>query len=284
MGLEDRDAVQEKVAEIGGVQGLQAGPDRPRKARCPGCCRRPRRPEGTRSGVSARFFQPSMRLASSRAGQRFSSMFGVSDQLLQQADLVVGVEDGEGRLQADQFGMAAQDLGRQRVEGAHPGHPLGRPRPRGDPHAFLHLARGLVGEGHGKDFVRSSLARSQEDARSARSAPWSCRCPAPASIRTGPSSASTASRWAGFRSSKIGAPGGRPAPSLRKWHGSAVICRLKRLRSGSPLDRPWSAHGPNRGGREWPRPGEELRSLIVHIVIGLCGRLIRQCHRDGRFC
>ena len=70
---------------------------------------------------------------------------------LHEADLVVGVEDGEVRLQADQLGVAAQDLGADGVEGAEPGHALGGAADqRAD--ALLHLARGLVGEGHGQDL------------------------------------------------------------------------------------------------------------------------------------
>ena len=73
------------------------------------------------------------------------------DHLLQQADLVVGVEDGEAGLEADQLGMAAQDLGRDRVKRAEPRHALGD-RPGEQRHALLHLARRLVGEGDGEDL------------------------------------------------------------------------------------------------------------------------------------
>jgi hypothetical protein len=43
------------------------------------------------------------------AASAFRRCFGL-DQLLQQPDLVVGVEDGEIGFQPDQLGMAAQDL------------------------------------------------------------------------------------------------------------------------------------------------------------------------------
>ena len=46
------------------------------------------------------------------------------DHLLDEADLVVGVEDGEARLEAHQLGMPAQDLDADGVEGAEPGHAL----------------------------------------------------------------------------------------------------------------------------------------------------------------
>ena len=82
------------------------------------------------------------------------------DHLLQEADLVVGVENREIGFQADEFGMATQDLGGNGVERAEPGHAFGhRARQRG--HAFPHLARRLVGEGDSQDFRRARLAERQ---------------------------------------------------------------------------------------------------------------------------
>ncbi len=92
-----------------------------------------------------------------------------ADQLLEQAQLVVGVEDGEVRLQPHQLGMAAQQLDADRVEGAQPGHPLdGAADQLAD--AVLHLARGLVGEGDGEDLVGPGAAGVQQmrDARGQR--------------------------------------------------------------------------------------------------------------------
>ncbi len=123
--------------------------------------------------------------------------FGL-DHLLDQSDDVVGVENGEIRAQADQFGMAAQELDADRVEGAEPGHALDG---AADEHAdaLLHLARRLVGEGDGEDLAGIGawpVARI-----------WAMRVvstrvlpvPAPARTRTGPSMVSTASRCSGFR-------------------------------------------------------------------------------------
>ena len=85
----------------------------------------------------------------------------VDDDLLHQAELVVHAEDGEVGAQADQLGVAAQDLGADGVEGAEPGHALaGRPDERAD--ALLHLARGLVGEGHRQDVEGPGLAGGDE--------------------------------------------------------------------------------------------------------------------------
>ena len=86
---------------------------------------------------------------------------GGDDQLLEQAQLVVGVEDGEVRLQPDQLGMAAQHLGADRVEGAEPRHPLDRVADQ-PPDALAHLARGLVGEGDRQDLRRPRLARVEQ--------------------------------------------------------------------------------------------------------------------------
>ena len=73
------------------------------------------------------------------------------DELLDEPDLVVGVEDGEIRLQPHKLGVAAQDAHADGVEGAKPRHAFDF---LADQHADarLHLARGLVGEGLGEDL------------------------------------------------------------------------------------------------------------------------------------
>ncbi len=73
------------------------------------------------------------------------------EKLLQEPDLVVGVENGEIGLEPDQFGMTAEDLRADRVEGAEPGHAFDDLADHvADPP--LHLARRLVGEGDAEDF------------------------------------------------------------------------------------------------------------------------------------
>ena len=82
---------------------------------------------------------------------------GGADQLLEHAELVVGVEDGEVGLEADQLGVAAQHSRADAVEGAEPGHAFDRTAgDRGD--ALLHFARGLVGEGDGEDLAGPGFA------------------------------------------------------------------------------------------------------------------------------
>ena len=106
-----------------------------------------------------------MRAERARAGQRlFVDALGL-EKLLQEADLVVGVEDGEVRLQADQLGMAAQDAGGDRMEGAEPDFVGGIADHRLQP--LAHFARRLVGEGDREDLAREGAAQRQ-DMRQAR--------------------------------------------------------------------------------------------------------------------
>ena len=86
---------------------------------------------------------------------------GLGDQLLQQAQLIVGVDDGVIVLQPDELGMAAQHLGADRVEGAEPRQALGR-RAQVVRHALAHLARGLVGEGDAQNLRRVGAARRHQ--------------------------------------------------------------------------------------------------------------------------
>ncbi len=106
-------------------------------------------------------------------------------QLLDQADLVVGVEDGEVGLQADQLGVAAQDLRADRVEGAEPRHALDdRRRPCAPMRSFISRAALLV-----KVTARISRRAAPGRARGCgRCAVVSTRVlpvPAPASTSTG---------------------------------------------------------------------------------------------------
>ncbi len=80
-------------------------------------------------------------------------------QLLDQARLVVGVEDGEIALEADQFGMAAQNAHADRVERPEP-HPV-RCATDQARYAVQHFARGLVGEGDGQDLRGPGLPGEQ---------------------------------------------------------------------------------------------------------------------------
>ena len=86
---------------------------------------------------------------------------GGGDDLLDQAQLIVGVEDGEIRFEARQFRMTAQHPRADRMEGAQPLHPLDHAADE-QADALLHLARRLVGEGDGEDLSRIGAARIEE--------------------------------------------------------------------------------------------------------------------------
>ncbi len=91
------------------------------------------------------------------------------DELLQQAELIVGIEDGEIGREAHDLGMAAQQPGGERMEGAEP-PALHRPADEGrDP--VLHLAGRLVGEGDGEQLLRPGLAGHQDMAEARRQHP-----------------------------------------------------------------------------------------------------------------
>ncbi len=88
------------------------------------------------------------------------------DHLFHQADLIVGVEDGETGFETDQFGVAAQDLDTDGVKGAEPRHAFdGAADELAD--TLLHFARRLVGEGDGEDLRGIGPAGRQDvcDAR-----------------------------------------------------------------------------------------------------------------------
>jgi len=76
------------------------------------------------------------------------------------------IEDGEIGLETGEFCVPAQHARPDRMERAEPLHALDRPADqRAD--ALFHLARGLVGEGHGQDLAWPGAAR-REDVRQPR--------------------------------------------------------------------------------------------------------------------
>ena len=81
-------------------------------------------------------------------------------QLLHQANLVVGIENGKARTQSRQFGVVPQDFYPDGMEGAEPGQALDHAADqRAD--AVFHFARRLVGEGDGEKLAGPGLARGQ---------------------------------------------------------------------------------------------------------------------------
>ena len=160
MLLKDHHAMQQKVAEIHGVQGAQTvliGLVKLGSAHVIGMGLG----RGHAVGGQGAVFPGINHSGQQPRGPAFFVDIGGGDQLLQQAQLVVGVKDGEAGFQPDQFGMAAQDFDAQRMKGAHPGHAFGH-LAQHPPDPQLHLARRLVGEGHRQDLVRAGAAHGQQ--------------------------------------------------------------------------------------------------------------------------
>ena len=166
---EERQIVQQQIAEIAGVQIAQAllilavEPERDPV----GIIRLLRRGHLVR-GEAAVLPALDGREQGARRPFLVVQILG-DDELLQQAELIVGIEDGEIGREADHLGMAAQQPGGQRMEGAEP-PALHRPADEGrDP--VLHLAGRLVGEGDGEQLLRPGLAGHQDMAEAGRQHP-----------------------------------------------------------------------------------------------------------------
>ena len=161
LGLEDVQGLQQEIAEVGGVQRLQpllilviqqlAFAESVTLSFSFGDI------GGPQSAVL-----PAIDHAGERAGRPalLVHAFGF-DQLLHQAQLVVGVENGEIALQSRQFGMTAQHLGADGMKGAQPLHAFDHAADQGAD-ALLHLARRLVGEGDAQDLARPGAAGGQD--------------------------------------------------------------------------------------------------------------------------
>ncbi len=157
---EDRQVVQQQVAEIGGVQRAQpvlvvaveidqatareiAGIRRRDLVRC------------------ERTIFPALDHAHEDAcGPALVVDVLRLEQLLEQPHLVVGIEDGEIVAQADKFGVAAQDARTERMEGAEPDR-LCRPAHEVC-HPLAHFAGRLVREGDRKHLVGTRAPEPQE--------------------------------------------------------------------------------------------------------------------------
>ena len=156
---QDRDVVQQQVAEVAGVQRAQSR----LIGRVEALALAVGEILGRRQLVRG---PPPVLPVIDQARQRTRRPplcvdVGRFQQLLQQPLLVVGIQDGEGRLQPDQFGVAAQDLGGDGVKGAEPAQTLRVGADQmGDP--LAHLACGLVGEGDGQELPRPCAARRQD--------------------------------------------------------------------------------------------------------------------------
>ena len=163
---EDPDVFEQQVAEVGGVQDLQAvlvG----LVELLPATIGELRRFGGRDVLGQPAAVLPVVHQAGEMAGRPalFIEVFHF-DELLDQPDLVVRVQNGEVGFEADQLGVPPQDTRTDRVKGAEPGHALDAGANQvGD--ALLHFARRLVGEGDGEDFAAAGSVRGEDvgDAR-----------------------------------------------------------------------------------------------------------------------
>ena len=160
MGAQDLGDMHQQIAEIAGVDGAQpvliGGVEQAGIAAGEITVLGARHPLGRQAAVLPALDDPHQ--------HRWREALDVEPRrlhhLLQQAQLVVGIEDVEAGGEADQLGIAPEHAGGERVEGAEP-QPLRRlAQDRRD--ALAHFARGLVGEGHRQDLAREGAAGEQD--------------------------------------------------------------------------------------------------------------------------
>ena len=197
--LEQPQVFEQQVAEIGRVQLLEplligrvkldAAPVREAE-------RLARR--HLRRASSPLFFQPSISPASWRAGQRFSSSFSAWMSCLMSR--IWSSVSRMVKLLESPTSSAWRRRMRMPMEWNVPSQGMPSAAPPSElADALLHLARGLVGEGHGEDFVRPRAVRPQDDARCAWSAPASCPCPRPPAPAPARPAARRPARCSAFR-------------------------------------------------------------------------------------
>ena len=158
--LENLHAVQQEVAKIDRVQLLEAGLILIVKLGAAMIIGR-RIPCGHLGGRQRAVFPVVDNIGQHPRGPALVVDARRRDELFQQADLVVGIQNGEVGFQPHQLRMTAQELDADRVEGAKPGHALGGLAEHAT-HAFLHFAGGLVGEGHREDLVGARPVGGQQ--------------------------------------------------------------------------------------------------------------------------
>ena len=156
----DREPVQQQVAEIDGVQRLEPllvlAVERQRQA-----------VDGfgaLRLGDAIRDEASILPALDHRHHEPGRRLLGVDVarflELLDQPDLVVRIEDGEIRLEADELGVATQHAGGGCMEGPDP-PALDRTAEQAR-YPLAHLSRRLVGEGDGQHLPRPRLAGGED--------------------------------------------------------------------------------------------------------------------------
>ena len=166
MLAEQPDAVEQQVAEIGGVEHLEAvligGIEL--LALAAGEARGLAR--GHLLGQEAAVLPIVDHVGEHARGPALLVDVLGGELLFEEPQLIVRIQDGEIGLEPDQLRVPAQDLRAYGMEGAEPGHALHHLSDHG-PDAKLHLAGGLVGEGDGQD-IAGACAAGREDVGDAR--------------------------------------------------------------------------------------------------------------------
>ena len=159
------------------------------------------------------------------AGQR---QVLLAEDLLHQALLVLGVVDDEPAADPDRLAVAAQDAGTERVERPGLDVAAGLADEADDP--LAELAGGAVRERDREDRPRPDVLDADRGTRSGGRGRGSCREPAPARIRSGPSVVVTARACSGFS---------RPTISVARRCAFAVsrvaCCSASRARRSSAV-------------------------------------------------
>ncbi len=160
IGAEQRQVVQQEVAEIGGVERQEPLLVEPVERDGAASRDLARLGVGHLVGDEAAVL-PALEQSVERARRRGAVVhaLGLGD-LLDEAQLVVRVQNREIGFEAHRLGVAAQDARRDRMERAEP-EPVGGAAD----HALeplLHLERRLVGEGDGDDLRREGAPRAED--------------------------------------------------------------------------------------------------------------------------
>jgi hypothetical protein len=209
-------------------------------------------------------------------------VLGLQD-LLEQAQLIVRIQNGEIRLEADQFGVAAQHFRADRVKGAEPRQAVGDAGQQSDP--LAHFARRLVGEGDGEDLVRPRAPGGDEMGDAGRQHPRLADA-GPRQHQHRPVQRLDRAALLGIEAGEIADAemrgGARRQPGLRRWrdgigpergwrgiadHGESCFARP---RQATRIAAPGDEKRPRRAaGSGFPRSPWGQFQLLIWIAAGV---------------
>ena len=177
MFAQDRQDVEQQVAEIAGVERLQPVLINSVKLSAFAVCK-PLALSGVNVCRGQTLILPLIDQPAKRARRpAFLIELCQTDHLFEQPSLIVRVKDCEIALKPDQLGVPSQHFRSDRVESAEPGHPFHRVADD-PPDPLFHLPRGLVGKGDGQDLRRPGAPR-RDDMGEARGEGGGLACAGP---------------------------------------------------------------------------------------------------------